>query len=32
LDELIIKFDESFENLKNVQKEFKSDYGFWEEN
>jgi len=31
LDELIIKFDESFENLKNVQKEFKNDYGFWEE-
>jgi len=28
LHNLIEKFDESFENLKKVQKEFKSDYGF----
>ena len=31
LNELIKKFDKSFENLKEIQKEFKNDYGFWEE-
>lgn len=30
LDDLINKFDKSFENLKEIQKEFKNDYGFWE--
>ena len=30
LQGLIEKFDKSFENLKNVQKEFAEDYGFWE--
>ena len=30
LNELIKKFDKSFENLKEIQKEFKNDYGFWE--
>lgn len=29
LDNLIDKFDESFERLKEIQKEFKNDYGFW---
>ena len=28
LEDLIVKFDESFENLKAVQKEFAKDYGF----
>ena len=28
LNDLIKQFDESFENLKNIQKEFKDDYGF----
>ena len=27
LENLIKKFDKSFENLKNVQKEFSNDYG-----
>ena len=31
LEDLIKKFDESFEKLKEIQKEFKNDYGFWEE-
>ena len=30
LEDLIDKFDKSFENLKDVQKEFAKDYGFWE--
>jgi DNA anti-recombination protein RmuC len=28
LNDLINKFDKSFENLKHVQEEFKNDYGF----
>jgi hypothetical protein len=28
LDDLINEFDKSFENLKEIQKEFKNDYGF----
>ena len=28
LEDLIDKFDKSFENLKDVQKEFAKDYGF----
>jgi hypothetical protein len=31
LESLIEKFDKSFENLKNVQKEFANDYGIQNE-
>ena len=30
LNNIIEKFDKSFENLKNIQKEFKNDYGISE--